>query len=69
MIVYFVDIDEKDIIDMDTQFKSGTDISPLDIPLKGDMIEDFIHRNWEVVGRKHYFIQSVHEMRVFLRKC
>ena len=62
MTVYFKDVVTKKLIDLGAFLKSGADVSPMDIPLKGDMIKDDFNRYWEVVGRQHYWNGSTHTM-------
>ncbi len=68
MTVYFQDVVTKKRIDLGPFGKSGMDVSPLDIPLKGDFIEDGGNRSWEVVGREHYWTGPTHEMTLHLKQ-
>lgn len=67
MTVYFKDAATNRIIDLGPFGKSGMDVSPMDIPLKGDMISDDCSRLWEVVGRQHYWTGPTHHMTLFLK--
>lgn len=69
MIVYFYDVVAQRIIDLGAFLKSGIDVSPMDIPLKGDVIKDDFNRYWEVVGRQHYCTEPTptHEMTLYLK--
>ena len=49
MRVYFRDTVTKKLIDLGPYGKSGMDVSPMDIPLKGDFIKDDFNRFWEVM--------------------
>ena len=44
------------------------DVSPMDIPLKGDFIKDDFNRFWEVMGREHYWTGAKHEMTLHLKQ-
>ena len=69
MKVYFWDIDSGKTIDIGVDGISGMDVSPMDIPLKGDTIRDEFDNLWEVVGRQHYWIgQPLHWIGLYLRK-
>lgn len=68
MRVYFRDIVTKKPIDLGAFLKSGTDVSPMDIPLKGDFIEDYFNRFWEVMGREHYWNGPTHAMTLHLKQ-
>lgn len=68
MKVYFRDIVTKKLIDLSRFGKSGMDVSPLDIPLKGDFIKDDFNRFWEVMGREHYWTGPTHEMTLHLKQ-
>jgi len=68
MTVYFKDIDNLSIIDIGTFGKSGMDVSPMDIPLKGDAIKDDFNRYWEVVEREHYWNGPTHYMTLCLKR-
>ena len=67
MRVYFRDIVTKKTIDLGAFLKSGSDVSPMDIPLKGDMIKDDFNRFWEVMGREHYWTGPTHAMTLHLK--
>lgn len=67
MRVYFRDIDSGKTIELGAYLKSGADVSPMDIPLKGDMIKDDFDRYWEVVGREHYWTGPTHAMTLHLK--
>lgn len=62
----FRDIDSGKTIELGVYLKSGVDVSPMDIPLKGDMIKDNFDRYWEVVGRQHYWTGPTHTMTLYL---
>lgn len=62
----FRDIDSGKTIDLGAFLTSGADVSPMDIPLKGDMIKDDFNRYWEVVGRQHYWTGPTHTMTLYL---
>ena len=62
----FRDIDSGKTIDLGAFITSGADVSPMDIPLKGDMIKDVFNRYWEVVGRQHYWTGVTHTMTLYL---
>lgn len=64
----FRDIDSGKTIDLGAFLKSGADVSPMDIPLKGDFIKDDFNRFWEVMGRKHYWTGSTHTMTLYLKQ-
>ena len=68
MKIYFRDAVAKKLIDLGPFGKSGMDVSPLDIPLKGDFIKDDLNRFWEVIGREHYWTGSRHEMTLHLKQ-
>jgi len=68
MKIYFRDAVTKKLIDLGPFGKSGMDVSPLDIPLKGDFIKDDLNRFWEVIGREHYWTGSRHEMTLHLKQ-
>lgn len=67
MTVYFKDVVTKKLIDLGAFFKSGADVSPMDIPLKGDFIKDDFNRFWEVMGREHYWTGPTHEITLHLK--
>lgn len=67
MKVYFLDAVTKKLIDLGPFGKSGMDVSPMDIPLKGDVITDGCSRFWEVVGRQHFWTGPTHEMTLHLK--
>lgn len=67
MVVYFRDAVTKKLIDLDPFGKSGMDVSPIDIPLKGDVITDGSDKFWEVVGRQHFWTGPTHEMTLHLK--
>ena len=67
MTVYFQDAVTKKIINLGPSGKSGMDVSPLDIPLKGDFIKDEFNRFWEVMGREYYWSGQTHEMTLHLK--
>lgn len=67
MTVYFKDVVTKKLIDLGAFLKSGTDVSPMDIPLKGDFIKDDFNRFWEVMGREHYWTGPTHAMTLHLK--
>ena len=62
----FRDINSGKTIELGVYLKSGVDVSPMDIPLKGDMIKDNFDRYWEVVGRQHYWTGPTHTMTLYL---
>ena len=62
----FRDIDSGKTIELGVYLKSGVDVSPMDIPLKGDMIKDDFGRYWEVVSRQHYWTGPTHTMTLYL---
>ena len=62
----FRDIDSGKTIELGVYLKSGADVSPMDIPLKGDMIKDDFDRYWEVMGRQHYWTGPTHTMTLYL---
>lgn len=66
MQVFFRDIDNSENVYIGSFVYSGIDVSPLDIPLKGDMIKDDYDRYWEVVGRQHYWTGVTHTMTLYL---
>lgn len=66
MKVYFYDIDNSKTIDIGVYGKSGKDVSPMDIPLKGDAIRDDFDNRWEVVGRQHYWTGPTHWITLYL---
>lgn len=68
MTVYFKDIVAKKLIDLGPFGKSGMDVSPLDIPLKGDVITNGSGKFWEVMGREHYWTGPTHEMTLHLKQ-
>lgn len=68
MRVYFRDIVTKKLVDLGPYGKSGMDVSPMDIPLKGDFIEDDLNRFWEVMGREHYWTGPSHAMTLHLKQ-
>lgn len=68
MKVYFRDAKTKKLIDISPFGKSGTDVSPMDIPLKGDVIDDNYGRRWEVVGRQHYWTGPTHYITLHLKR-
>jgi len=68
MIVYFQDAVYKTSIDLGLFGKSGMDVSPMDIPLKGDVISDDYGNLWEVVGRQHYWNGLTHNMALHLKR-
>lgn len=71
MIVYFKEVNSTKLIasiDLGPFAKSGMDISPMDIPLKGDTIADDYNRLWEVVGREHCWTGSTHYMILHLKQ-
>lgn len=68
MTVDFRDAETKNLIDIGTFGKSGMDVSPMDIPLKGDVIHDDYNRIWEVVAREHYWTGPTHEMILHLKQ-
>lgn len=68
MKVYFQDIVTKKPIDIGSFGKSGMDVSPLDIPLKGDFIKDDFNRFLEVMAREHYWTGPRHEMTLHLKQ-
>lgn len=68
MTVYFQDVVAKKQIDLSPFGKSGMDISPLDIPLKGDIIKDDFNRFWEVMAREHYWTESTHHITLHLKQ-
>ena len=68
MKVYFRDAVTKKIIDIGPFALYRMDVSPMDIPLKGDVIKDGYNRFWEVVGREHYWTGPTHEMTLHLKQ-
>lgn len=68
MIVYFKDAVYKTSIDLGPFGKSGMDVSPMDIPLKGDFVKDDFNRFWEVIGREHYWTGARHEITLHLKQ-
>ena len=66
MQVFFRDIGNSETVYIGSFGESGIDVSPLDIPLKGDMIKDDFNRYWEVVGRQHYWTVVTHTMTLYL---
>ena len=68
MVVYFLDAVYKTSIDIGSFGKSGMDVSPMDIPLKGDFIKDDFNRFWEVMAREHYWNGPTHEMTLHLKQ-
>lgn len=66
MQVFFRDIGNSETVNIGAFGKSGVDVSPLDMPLKGDMIKDDYNRYWEVVGRQHYWTGVTHTMTLYL---
>lgn len=68
MTVYFKDIDNLGTIDIGVYGKSGMDVSPMDIPLKGDVIKDDFNRCWEVIEREHYWTGPTHYMTLRLKR-
>ena len=68
MIVYFQDVVTKNLIDLGPYGKSGMDVSPMDIPLKGDFIKDDLDRFWEVMGREHYWTGPTHHITLHLKQ-
>lgn len=68
MKVYFKDIVNKKPIDLGPYAQSGIDVSPMDIPLKGDVIKDDFDRFWEVMAREHYWTGARHEMTLHLKQ-
>ena len=68
MIVYFRDADTAKPIDLGSFGKSGMDVSPMDIPIKGDFIKDASVRFWEVVGREHCWTGSTHDITLHLKQ-
>ena len=68
MIVDFKDIVTKKLIDIGAFGKSGMDVSPMDIPLKGDIIKDDFNRFWEVMAREHYWTGARHEMTLHVKQ-
>lgn len=66
MRVFFRDIGNSETVNIGSFGKSGIDVSPLDIPLKGDMIKDDFDRYWEVLGRQHYWTGMTHTMTLYL---
>lgn len=67
MTVYFRDIVTKKIINLGSFGMSGMDVSPMDIPLKGDFIKDEFNRFWEVMAREYYWSGQTHEMTLHLK--
>lgn len=68
MTVYFKDIDTTKSIDLGPFGKSGMDVSPMDIPLKDDIITDDCSHTWKVLYRKHYWTGPTHHMTLFLKR-
>ena len=68
MEVYFLDAVYKTAIDLGPFGKSGMDVSPMDIPLKGDVIGDEYGNLWEVVARQHYWTGVTHNMALHLKR-
>ena len=68
MTVYFRDIVTKKPIDLSSFGKSGMDVSPMDIPLKGDIIKDDFERFWEVMAREHYWNGPIHYITLHLKR-
>ena len=68
MTVYFRDIVTKKLIDLSIFGKSGMDVSPMDIPLKGDIIKDDFERFWEVMAREHYWTGPTHHITLHLKR-
>lgn len=68
MTVYFRDAETKKLIDLSLFGKSGMDVSPMDIPLKGDVIKDDYNRRWGVLAREHYWTGARHEMTLHLKQ-
>ena len=70
MKVYFWDAVAKRLTDIGAfgHGQSGMDVSPMDIPLKGDFIKDDFNRFWEVIGREHYWTGTTHEMTLHLQR-
>ena len=66
MKTIFRDIDSSKTIELGAFLQSGADVSPMDIPLKGDIIKDDFDRYWEVVGREHYWTGPTHTMTLYL---
>lgn len=67
MTVYFQDAETKKLINIGAFGKSGMDVSPMDIPLKGDFIKDDFNRFWEVVDRQHFWTGPTHDMTLYLK--
>lgn len=67
MTIYFQDAETKKLINLGSKGKSGMDVSPLDIPLKGDVIIDDYNRHWEVVDRQHFWSGPTHDMTLHLK--
>lgn len=67
MTIYFRDAETKKLIDLGPFGKSGMDVSPMDIPLKGDVIKDDCDRFWEVLAREHYWTGPTHHMTLHLK--
>ena len=68
MTVYFKNAATKKLINLGPFGKSGMDVSPMDIPLKGDVITDDYGMLWEVVGRHHFWTGPTHEMTLHLKQ-
>lgn len=68
MTVDFKDIVTKKLIDLGPFGKSGMDVSQMDIPLKGDVINDDYGNLWEVVARQHYWNGLTHNMALHLKR-
>lgn len=68
MIVYFKDAVTKKQIELGPYGKSGMDVSPLDIPLKGDFIKDDFDRYWEVIAREHYWTGHTHYITLHFKQ-
>lgn len=68
MTVYFQDVVTKKLINLGPSGKSGLDVSPIDIPLKGDIITDHYGKHWEVIGRQHFWTGPTHEMTLHLKQ-
>lgn len=68
MTVYFKDVDTAKSIELGPFGKSGMDVFPMDIPLKGDKIRDDYNRLWEVFSRNHYWSGPTHHITLYLKR-
>lgn len=68
MTVFFRDVDFAKSTDIGSFGRDGMDVSPMDIPLKGDVIKDGYGRLWEVVGRQHDWNGPTHYITLHLKR-